>query len=349
VPPAHSYTVPTSAPFISDDGDGDENSFVHIQGSKKSGSSSGGGAITSNNDKPVGKKTGKPAVRLFEVMHRLGPVQSVPPVESAVLLHRVPRAWQIIISEVPDPELPAAEMLLARGVRDILESDEYAGSTASSHIQNMCQYMPGYEAVIGSGSMSGGSGGAIHPCWNTFVDAHTGREWCALRYTQPMLDSMRLGSGGGAAGASSANSNNNNNNNNTSIKVGEPRLVSWTHLARFMEADLAREQLRRSCETEIREQLLADMQRREMTQTDVQQALAQSRAFLSTLSPQLVKILAVMEQDPRYVVLKHRLHPITVERNRDVADTIAERKQQQKDEEAAAAAAASSGVQKEGA
>lgn len=356
VPPNRSYQVPSSAPFLGSSfldhsAGGFAGSFatVNILGrSHHENHHPDNSDVVAANNRDQQRQQQQQQHQEYEILHRLGPVQFLPPVESALFVHRLPTAVQLLIAEVPDPELDACEVFLARAVRDILECDEYAGSHPSSHIQNFVQYMPSYEHVIGTaataasasssnavhgsssaahnnttaatatasaaataaagGSTSSSHSNSIHRCWNSFIDAHSGREWCLFRYSQSMIDAMQLGPATSGAG----------------IKAGEPRLVAWRHLDNFLEADLAREQLRRSSETQVRERLLAEVAKRPLTQTQVMKMLAKDREFLSMMSPQLVKMLNVIEQDARYVVLRNnKLHPITVERNRDVAVSIA--------------------------
>ena len=218
-----------------------------------------------------------------EITMRLGPVMCLPPVESAVFVHRPPRTVALIVAEVADREPPAVELLFLQGVRDILEADEFSGSLALSHVQNLARQLPQHESVIGP----------IFDDFSGFVHEYVGREWLVYVYSDAEVRTLGV---------------------ETTIIARDPRMLPWRAASTFMEGDVARDQIRRTNQDIVYQRLLSRLSTRPHDQEELTKLLADDRAFLSLLTPHLTKMLEVVARNPLYLVLQTKLHPIMIER-----------------------------------
>lgn len=216
------------------------------------------------------------------IVHELGPLQRLSPVESAVLLSKKPATIRFDVVVVETPAVHPSEALLARHCLALLVHEEFGGSFSSSHLQNQVRDLPYYADVIGP----------IKPSWIDFVRAHADK-WSVFKYTAEEIEQ---------------------NNISTTCRNRELRIVANEHLDEYRQGDIARERVRVRAESELNDLLEERLRERKYEQSELLKELVNEKSFLSLITPNLTKVLGMFEQHPEeYWVLCHRLHPIIVE------------------------------------
>jgi len=228
-------------------------------------------------------RAGRVLINGGAVRHELGPLWHEKTVESAVLLDEPPRSIQIEVFTTERPVMHPTEAILADHVLAVLEMDEYSGSVSSSHLQNQVRELPFYAAVFDKG---------VQPSWQAFIDAHPDK-WSVVKYTKEEIERNEIG---------------------VTCRARELRVYANVHAGCFREGDVARERIRVAAEKELHEVLLERLRERPYEQSELLKELVNERSFLTLMTLNFVKIMAMYEALPeQYFVLCDALHPIAIE------------------------------------
>lgn len=171
------------------------------------------------------------ALRLpWGTTHYLGPLTHPEPVPSARLVREVPSTVTLVVDvdwcapvEVGAP-LPC-EMLLKEHVRTIVENDEFCGSIAAAHVQNLVRDLPFYDAAM-----------RRFRNWSDYVTffAECYGCWRVVQYEPEEHAALGLSS---------------------RTPPGEQRMVANCYAADYATADLHRDRLKRRALLEFRARL----------------------------------------------------------------------------------------------
>ncbi|KAG5502062.1 hypothetical protein GH5_05006 [Leishmania sp. Ghana 2012 LV757] len=173
------------------------------------------------------------ALRLpWGTVHYLGPLTHNAPVWSARFVREVPSAVTLVVDvdwcspvEVGAP-LPC-EMLLKEHVRTIIENDEFCGSIAAAHVQNLVRDLPFYDAAMQRFSN-----------WSEYVTffAECYRCWRVVQYEAEEHAALGLSS---------------------RTPTGEQRMVANCYADDYVRADAHRDRVKRRALREFRDCLAA--------------------------------------------------------------------------------------------
>ncbi|AIN99126.1 hypothetical protein LPMP_260110 [Leishmania panamensis] len=173
------------------------------------------------------------ALRLpWGTVHYLGPLTHNAPVSSGRFVREVPSAVTLVVDvdwcapvEVGAP-LPC-EMLLKEHVRTVIENDEFCGSIAAAHVQNLVRDLPFYDAAM-----------QRFRNWSEYVTffAECYRCWKVVQY-EPEEHAAR--------GLSSR------------TPAGEQRMVANCYAGDYARADAHRDRVKRRALQEFRDCLAA--------------------------------------------------------------------------------------------
>ncbi|KAH9598488.1 hypothetical protein LSM04_000869 [Trypanosoma melophagium] len=227
--------------------------------------------------------------------HYLGPLlSSIYPVTSAFLVDDVPEAIQLRFSL--DTAVPVgveaawpAEVLLVNHVMAILDNDDFCGSLASSHVQNLVRELPFYA-----------SGMRRFKNWSDFVRFFSSHyySWQVVQYSNELHQQLGF---------------------SKLMLAGELRLVSKDFINSYMNADKARDLVRFEAFVEFQQLLLSlagppdSSKRNPRLNSDAFKVLGESRSFRTLNTVNYIRILKVIALDPKRYVLFDRLHPIRID------------------------------------
>ncbi|KAK7201140.1 hypothetical protein NESM_000174900 [Novymonas esmeraldas] len=164
--------------------------------------------------------------------HYLGPLTHDTAVLSARLVREVPATLTLVVdvdwcapADVGAP-LPC-EMLLKEHVRTVIENDEFCGSIAAAHVQNLVRELPFYDAAM-----------RRFRNWSEFVAyfAAVYRSWAVVQYEPDEHAALGLSS---------------------RTPSGEQRMVANCYAAGYEDADVHRDRVKRRALQEFRDCLAA--------------------------------------------------------------------------------------------
>ncbi|ORC87680.1 uncharacterized protein TM35_000212860 [Trypanosoma theileri] len=227
--------------------------------------------------------------------HYLGPLfSSIYPVTSAVLVDDVPETLKLCFSldtGVPVDMVAAwpAEMLLVDHVMAILDNDDFSGSLASSHVQNLVRELPFYA-----------SGMRRFKNWSDFVRFFSTHyySWQLVQYSNELHEQLGF---------------------SKLMLAGELRLVSKHFINSYIMADKARDLIRYEAFLEFQQLLLSlagppDVSKRNpKLNSDAFKILGESRSFRTLNTVNYIRILKLVALDPKRYVLFDPLHPIRID------------------------------------
>ncbi|CAC9495697.1 conserved hypothetical protein [Leishmania infantum JPCM5] len=173
------------------------------------------------------------ALRLpWGTVHYLGPLMHNAPVSSARFVREVPSSVTLLVDvdwcapvEVGAP-LPC-EMLLKEHVRTVIENDEFCGSIAAAHVQNLVRDLPFYDAAM-----------QRFRNWSEYVIffAECYRCWRIVQYEPEEHAALGLSS---------------------RTPAGEQRMVANCYVDDYARADVHRDRVKRRALQEFRDCLAA--------------------------------------------------------------------------------------------
>lgn len=162
--------------------------------------------------------------------HYLGPLASQGPVTSARFVSEVPSTVTLVVEEnaclPPEVDAPLpCEMLLKEHVKTILENDDFCGSVAAPHVQNLVRELPFYESAM-----------RRFRTWSEFVIrfADFFGSWEALQYDEDEHVALGL---------------------SNLTPPGELRLVANCYADRYVVADVHRDRIKWRALCDFRERV----------------------------------------------------------------------------------------------